>query len=300
MPSPIMPHHPNSPEAQDMSCGCGGKGGGECGQKTTTVGCGCCGMTCGGRCGCMTASRRSFCPITALLMALVIGGGIAFAGRMIGHGITSMSTAQRYVSMRGFAEKDVTADLALWNIGYAATGNDLSVVQTKIEADTQTIRKLLADSGLTDDEVITLPLTMTDLLARDYRSEGSNQARYIVYGSLRVRTDKVALVQKISGTQIGALIRAGVTLRDNQQPPVYVYTKLKDVKPAMVADATKDAKAAANTFAQDSGATLGGIRQAQQGVFQILPRDQADGVYEAAEINKKVRVVTTVDYYLKD
>ena len=288
MPRPIIPHHPDSPEAQDMSCGCGGKGGGACGsKKDQAMGCGC-------------GSRRGFCPLTALLMALLLGFGIAFAGMAIEHGILSMSRAQRYVSMRGFAEQDAKADLALWNINYAATGDDLTAVQTKIETDTQTIRKVLADNGLKDDEIITLPLSMTDLLARDYRSEGSNQARYIVYGSLRVRTRNVDLVQKISGTQIGALIRAGVTLRDNQQPPVYVYTKLKDVKPAMVAEATKDAKAAADTFARDSGATLGGIRQAQQGVFQILPRDQADGIFEAAEINKKIRVVTTVDYYLKD
>jgi hypothetical protein len=291
MPRPIMPHHPDSPEAKDMSCGCGGKGGGACGSKTDTA------LT---HAGCGYAVKRGFCPLTALIMALLVGGGIAFAGLAIEHGVMSMSRAQRYVSMRGFAEQDVKADLALWNINYAATGDDLAAVQAKIETDTQTIRKLLADNGLGDDEIITLPLSMTDLLARDYRSEGANQARYIVYGALRVRTDKVDLVQKISGTQIGDLIRAGVTLRDNQQPPVYVYTKLKDVKPAMVAEATKDAKAAAATFANDSGATLGGIRQAQQGVFQILPRDQADGIYEAAEINKKVRVVTTVDYYLKD
>lgn len=288
MPRPIVPHHPDSPEAKDMSCGCGGKGGGNCGSKKAeaTVGCGC--------------ARRGFCPLTAFLMALVIGGGIAFAGWSIAHGITQTTKVQRYVSMRGFAEQDVKADLALWNIGYAATGDDLAAVQSKIETDTTTIRTLLTQNGLSDDEIITLPLNMTDLLAREYRGEGANQGRYIIFGSLRVRTDKVDLVQTISGQKLGDLIRSGVTLRDNQQPPVYVYTKLKEIKPAMVAEATKDARAAADTFARDANTTLGSIRQAQQGVFQILPRDQADGIYEAAEVNKKVRVVTTVDYYLGD
>lgn len=297
MPKPIIPHHPDSPEAQDMSCGCGGKGGGACGSKKAAGDAMSCGCGCG--CGCCKP-RRGFCPFTALLMALLIGGGIAFAGLAIEHGILTTTKVQRYVSMRGFAEKDVKADLAIWNIGYAATGDDLASVQTKIENDTNTIRTLLTQNGLSEDEIITLPLNMTDLLARDYRSEGANQGRYIIYGSLRVRTDKVDLVQTISGQKLGDLIRSGVTLRDNQQPPVYVYTKLKDVKPAMVAEATKDARAAADTFARDANAKLGTIRQAQQGVFQILPRDQADGIYEAAEINKKVRVVTTVDYYLGD
>lgn len=284
MPRPIIPHHPDSPEALDTSCPCGGKGKGACGTGDK-------------KCCC---KRSGFCPFTALLMALLIGGGIAFAGLAIEHGILQTTKVQRYVSMRGFAEKDVKADLALWNIGYAATGDDLATVQTKIETDTATVRKLLTDNGLTEDEIITMPLNMTDLLARDYRSEGADKGRYIIYGALRVRTNNVDLVQKISGQQIGDLIRAGVTLRDNQQPPVYVYTKLKDVKPAMVAEATKDARAAAEKFADDADAHLGTIRNAQQGVFQILPRDQADGIYEAAEINKKVRVVTTVDYYLAD
>lgn len=297
MPKPIIPHHPDSPEAQDMSCGCGGKGGGACGSKKAAGDAMSCGCGCG--CGCCKP-RRGFCPFTALLMALLIGGGIAFAGLAIEHGILTTTKVQRYVSMRGFAEKDVKADLAIWNIGYAATGDDLASVQTKIENDTNTIRTLLTQNGLSEDEIITLPLNMTDLLARDYRSEGANQGRYIIYGSLRVRTDKVDLVQTISGQKLGDLIRSGVTLRDNQQPPVYVYTKLKDIKPAMVAEATKDARAAAEKFAADADAHLGTIRQAQQGVFQILPRDQADGIYEAAEINKKVRVVTTVDYYLGD
>ena len=291
MPKPIVPHHPDSPEALDTSCPCGGKGKGACGTGAKGL--------CGCGCGC-AVRRKGFCPFTALLMALFIGGGIAFSGLAIEHGILQTTKVQRYVSMRGFAEQDVKADLALWNIGYAATGDDLAAVQAKIETDTSTIRTMLMQSGLSEDEIITMPLSMTDLLARDYRSEGANQGRYIIYGALRVRTDKVDLVQKISGQQLGDLIRAGVTLRDNQSPPVYVYTKLKDVKPAMVAEATKDARAAAEKFATDANAHLGTIRQAQQGVFQILPRDQADGIYEAAEINKKVRVVTTVDYYLAD
>lgn len=297
MPKPIIPHHPDSPEAQDMSCGCGGKGNGACGSKKDAVmgsGCGCV-----GGCGC-ARKRSGFCPFTAVLMAILIGGGIAFAGLAIEHGILQTTKVQRFVSVRGFAEQDTKADLAIWTIGYAATGDDLTAAQDKIEKDTQTIRGLLTENGLTDDEILTQPLSMTDLLARDYRSEGANQGRYIVYGALRVRTSKVDLVQTISGQKVGDLIRAGVTLRDNQQPPVYVYTKLKDVKPSMIAEATKDARAAADKFAADSGAHLGSIRQAQQGVFQILPRDQADGIYEGAEINKKVRVVTTVDYYLAD
>lgn len=286
MPKPIVPYHSDSPEAKDTSCGCGGKGKGACSTDKKD-------STCGSK-------KNGFCPITALLMALFIGGGIAFAGLAIEHGILQTTKTQRYVSVRGFSEQDAKADLALWNIRYAATGDDVAAVQEKIERDTAIIRKLLTDSGLKEEEIITMPLSMADLLAREYRSESANKGRYIIYGSLRVRTNNVDLVQQISGTKIGELIRAGISLSDNQRPPSYVYTELKDVKPAMVAEATQDARAAAEKFAADSGAKLGSIRRAHQGVFQIMARDQGDGIYESNEINKKIRVVTTVDYYLAD
>jgi hypothetical protein len=286
MPKPIIPYHADSPEANDTSCGCGGKGKGACGSGKKENGC--------------CSQKRRFCPLTALLIALFIGGGIAFSGVAIKQGIFQITKTQRYVSVRGFAEQDAKADLALWSISYAATGDDVAAVQEKIENDTATIRKLLADSGLKEDEIITMPLSMSDLLAREYRSEGANKGRYIVYGSLRVRTKNVDLIQQISGTKIGDLIRAGISLSDNQRPPVYTFTELKDIKPAMVAEATKDARAAAEKFAADSGSTLGSIRRAYQGVFQILPRDQGDNTYESNEIDKKIRVVTTVDYYLVD
>jgi uncharacterized protein len=141
---------------------------------------------------------------------------------------------------------------------------------------------------------------MVDLLSREYRSEGAEKGRYIVNAGLRVRSTQVDLVRSLAGMKIGALIKSGVTLRDNQQPPVYLYTKLKDIKPEMIAEATEDARRAAAQFAKDSGATLAGMKSASQGVFQFLPRDQADGVMESAEIDKTVRVVTATDYLLAD
>ncbi|MDX5336566.1 MAG: SIMPL domain-containing protein, partial [Marinobacter sp.] len=71
------------------------------------------------------------------------------------------------------------------------------------------------------------------------------------------------------------------------------------IKPAMIAEATASAREAAQQFARDANASVGGLRRANQGVFQILARDQAPGVSEQQQPVKTVRVVSTVDYYLE-
>lgn len=283
---------PITPEQVAHPVGCGGTCGGKCGSKKGVANEGLPVATCGPRASCCSS-------IVPFLMALLLSGGIAYAGYAIGCGIHSISAAQRSISVRGFAEREVKADLAIWNIGTVATGNDLAAVQNKVESDRDTIQKYLNDNGIGNDEIIELPTSMTDLLARDYRSDNSAESRYIVNSGLRVRSNKVDVVKELSGLKIGALIKANVTLKENQQP-VYLYTKLKDIKPEMVAEATKDARAAASQFAKDSGAHLGGMKSASQGVFQFLPRDQADNAMESAEINKTVRVVTTTDYFLAE
>jgi hypothetical protein len=267
---------------------CCGKGLCGCGPEVTAGG--------GSACGCR---KRSFCPVMCFVIAVLMAGAIAYAGCAIGHGISSLAENARVVTVRGLAEREVKADLALWNIGYVATGNDLNALQAKVEGDSETIRAFLKQAGLTDEAIIELPTNMVDLMSRDYRSEGADQSRYIVNAGLRVRTDQVDLVKELSGLKIGALIKAGVTLREGQ-PPEYIFTKLKEAKPEMVAEATEDARRAASQFAKDSGAKLGAMKTASQGVFQFLPRDAAQGVMENYEINKTLRVVTSTEYFLVD
>lgn len=271
------------------TCGCGGKGKGACG--TTTSG----GNTCG--CGCATCRCGARFSCGSIVAALIVAIGLALSGWFVGHGVRSVSDAKRNIDVRGLAERDIEADLAVWNIGFVATGGDIAEVQAKVEADGNKIRAFLKDNGLSDDEMIELPTSMVDLLSRDYRSEGADKSRYIVNAGIRVRSKQVASVKALSGMKIGALIKAGVTLKEGQAP-VYLFTKLKEIKPVLVAEATDDARRAAETFAKDSGAKLGNMKSATQGLFQILPRDQADGVMESAEIDKTIRVVTTVTYAL--
>lgn len=296
--TPIPPDYDGN--AGKGNCKCGGKG---CNttkedkmeQKT------CCDTK--DSCGCGPAKTRcasSCCKnMLKLLIALVLASGMALAGYAIGCGIRSISDSQRNITVRGFSERNVKADLAIWNIGYVATGNDIAGVQDKVEKDANILRLFLITNGIEESEIMELPTSMVDLLSRDYRPDNAKDSRYIVNAGLRIRTNKVDIIHKLSGVKIGGVIKSGVTLSDNS-PPVYLFSKLQDIKPEMVAAATDDARRAAEQFAKDSGAKLGTMKTATQGLFQFLPRDQANNVIESQEINKTVRVVTSVSYFLKD
>jgi hypothetical protein len=139
----------------------------------------------------------------------------------------------------------------------------------------------------------------------DARTVGgyANTARYIIRQTLVVRSADVDKVQAAS-QRVPELVRNGVVLSSGQEygggGPTFVFTGLNTLKPAMIAEATARARQGAEQFARDANSTLSGIRTASQGVFEILPRDQAAGITEESQVRKRVRVVTTVVYGLDD
>jgi hypothetical protein len=238
---------------------------------------------------------------SALATAL-LAVGVALAGWFVGHGFVKGRTADRYVSVKGVSERDVVADIALWPIRFTASDNSLAEAQRRFDTSRTAIIGFLERSGITADHTELQSFEVVDAMADRYRSEPAS-SRYIVSGTLMVRVDNPALVQRAS-QNVGELAQTGVVLSSGSQygggGPTYLFTKLNDSKPEMIAEATASARQAAEQFAKDSGSRLGPIRQASQGVFQILPRDRAPGVAEESQSNKTVRVVTTVEYYLED
>lgn len=140
--------------------------------------------------------------------------------------------------------------------------------------------------------------------ANQYGGERPSAARYVVSQTVLVRSQDVDRVLAASA-RVGELVESGVVLSSSRSGygpsgPTFLFTRLNDLKPGMIAAATANAREAAEQFAKDSRSSLGGIRQANQGVFVILPRDQVGGIPEESQPLKTVRVVTTVEYYLKD
>lgn len=246
-------------------------------------------------------SDRNGLAANLFMIGLLVAAGLAAFGWLVGQGLENFRAGERSVSVKGLAEREVEADLALWSLRFVATDDDLNAAQARLQADAGQVRAFLAEAGFSEAEVELEDYQVTDLLAQQYRS-GPVESRYILAQSLLVRSGDIAKVGK-AAQNVGRLVDAGVVLSSENQPisgPVYLFTGLNEVKPEMIAQATANAREAAEQFARDSGSTVGPIRRASQGLFQILPRDDYPGAYEPKQPVKKLRVVTSMEYLLTD
>ena len=234
-----------------------------------------------------------------LIPAAIVGGllavGLIGGGALVGQGVIHARAGDRTVTVRGLSERTVKADLAVLPLRFTASGDVLSEVQTRIDGDLALVRQFLTAQGYPSDAVDLGRLEVADTRSREYAAQNGGP-RFILAQTVIVRTNDVARVQATTRA-LNDLVRQDVVLQDFQGPS-YVFTKLNDVRPQMIAEGTAAARTGAEQFAKDSGTPLGPIRQATQGSFEILPRDGAGGD-EAASIDKKVRVVTTITYGLK-
>jgi hypothetical protein len=238
--------------------------------------------------------------ILALTAALVLGLGIALGGYLAGDGFVKSRLGDRSVSVKGLSEREVKADLALWALRFVVTGNDLAETQAEVKRNADVVSNFLKSHGFSEDEVELQAPQVTDRLAQMY-SSGQFDTRFIIAQQLVLRStdvDKVAKANRDSST----LVEQGVVLSNEYGPvrPSYLFTKIADVKPEMIEEATKRAREAAETFAADSGSSLGGIKRAWQGQFSIQPRDEIPGAQETEQVMKTVRVVSTIEYLLAD
>ncbi|MGD8375173.1 MAG: SIMPL domain-containing protein [Acidobacteriota bacterium] len=234
--------------------------------------------------------------------ALFLAVGIALGGWFVGRGFEHGRAADRFVTVKGVAERDVTADVALWRLRFVATGDDLGQARGDLRRSHDVTLAFLRDQGIDAAQVQVESQEVNDTRANPWRTPDPNQVRYIVSETVLVRSSEPDGIQRASQA-VGDLIDQGVVLA-NDGPyaggPTYLYTRLNDVKPEMIAEATAAARKAAEQFARDAASPLGSIRRANQGVFEILPRDRAPGVDQASQVHKTVRVVSTIDYFLED
>lgn len=238
---------------------------------------------------------------TPYLVALIVALGLVLAGGAIGRGFSDARLADRYVTVKGVAEREVQADLALWPIAFVAASDDLAAAQSQIVQSSQRIKRFLAAQSLDTAQAQLQTLRVTDRLANPYQA-GEGGRRFIIRQTIILRSTEPEKVLAASQL-VGQLVEGGVVLSSGEEygtgGPTFLFTRLNDIKPAMIAEATGRAREAAEQFARDAQSRLRGIRQANQGVFVILARDQAPGVSEESQLMKTVRVVTTVEYFLR-
>lgn len=233
--------------------------------------------------------------ITAVAAAGILALGVAAAGAFVGKGVENARIGDRTVTVRGLSERIIKADLAVLPLKFAAAGDDLQAVQADVDGDLAAVRRFLANEGYAASEIDLGRLEVTDQYAREYQ-QMNVAARYRVAQTVIVRTTDVDKVQATT-RRLDELLRQGVVLQDYSGPS-YLFTKLNDVRPAMIAEATASARTGAEQFARDARADLAGIRSATQGSFEILGRDDI-GYDSNSQVFKKVRVVTTITYGLR-
>lgn len=226
-----------------------------------------------------------------LLAATAIGAiGLSLGGWFAGSGLVRMKEAERAVTVRGLAERDVRADLATWTISYTSAGYDLATAQADAQADTQAVRAYFVGLGFPANA-----LTPAGVSVNSFTNEGVTT--FTVSQRLQFRTTDIARAQRAVAGQFD-LVGRGVSIADGSTM-VYSFTKLNDLKPQMIAQATRDARRSAEQFADDSGASVGDIKSATQGYFEISARDGESSGYGVSDTpDKRVRVVTTVEYFL--
>ncbi|MCQ2965747.1 MAG: SIMPL domain-containing protein [Alphaproteobacteria bacterium] len=230
---------------------------------------------------------------------LVLSIGLVLGGFFPGYFYYKTIQHNRTVSVKGLAEMNVEANLAIWKIKFKTTGNDLKILNNKMGKDADEINNFLISKGFSPDEIILGRLNSNDLMTNAYRDDHAENSRYILDQTITVRTSKVRETET-SLNEIGSLVAKGVIFdfQDYVAPVSYLFTGLNDIKPKMLEEATKNAKQAADEFAKSSNSKVGKIKSANQGVFSILPRDQTPNINESEQIEKTVRVVSTIVYYI--
>jgi uncharacterized protein len=230
--------------------------------------------------------------VQALLSAAaILAVGLIASGYLLGDGLTRAKHSDRSVTVRGLAERDVTADLATWTISYSATAGNLAEAQSAVDRDTAAINAFFHELGFPADA-----LQPTGVNVSQYTQDGF--PRFTIRQRISLRSNDIERAQRAVRQQFD-LVRRGVAL-DEGSGMSYTFTKLNEIKPEMVAEATRDARSAAEQFANDSGTGVGGIKQATQGYFSIEARDGEGGGWGVSDTPyKKVRVVTTIDFYLR-
>ena len=216
--------------------------------------------------------------LAAIIVGLCLLVGLTAAGYFIGRGTARFKSDVRTVTVKGLVEKEVRADEAVWTVSLRRASDDLKDAHAKISADRDAVLAFLQKQGFKDSEITRQPTQTIDKLAREYgQQQGTDRFRYVVTSAITVRTPNIDQIQKSLGST-EELLKAGVVLdgEGNAANPRYVVSKFNDLRPQLLAEATKNARAIAQQFAADSGASVGKIHSANQGMIQIFGSDGND------------------------
>lgn len=231
--------------------------------------------------------------LTNIIASVVLAAGLLALGLCVRSGLNSFTDRQRVVDVKGLAEREVNANLVTWPIMFKEVGNDLPTVYQRVTAVNNQIVDFLVANGLSQDEISIGAPKVQDLQTDRYNTNPLPY-NYAVTSVVTVSSSKVKQVHSLINRQ-GELFSKGIAIISDYSTTItYDFTDLNSIKPEMIAEATQNAREAAKKFADDSDSRLGKIKTARQGQFSIEDRDATTPYI------KKVRVVTSLTYFLED
>ncbi len=236
-----------------------------------------------------------------LAAAAIVAGGIAFAGFSAGQSLVHSRLGFRTVTVKGLSERPVKADLGFWSISFVATGDSLEEARQALTSSETAVKAFLTARGFPATAYQVQNIRVEDKLANAYSNGGLNGPRYILTENLMVKTTEVDKLAEASRNS-GDLLKEGVVFANDgsSSGPSFQFTGLNELKGALLTEATQRAREAADKFAKESGAKVGAIQNANQGVIEVNPAVEIPDSPPDRQIDKKVRVVTTITYFLKD
>lgn len=233
---------------------------------------------------------------SALILGVCIFLGLAFLGFFLGQSALKVKAYERTVTVKGLSEREYPADIVLWPIHFSTSDNDLTELYAAIERDSQEIIGFLRENGFEGREITVSPPGITDKLSQGYE-KSKIEYRYTAARTITVYSTKIDTVRSAINRLV-ELGKKGIAFTDNTYQGLpdteFLFTRLNAVKPVMIEEATTKAREVAMKFAKDSGSRVGKIKRAWQGQFSISNRDRNNPHI------KRVRVVSTVEYYLSD
>ncbi|ECQ6939664.1 TPA: SIMPL domain-containing protein [Campylobacter coli] len=231
-------------------------------------------------------TNNIFMALAIVLASLILAFGFNKA-------LSDFKTLERSVSVKGLSQKEVEADTLILPIKFTRSNNNLTNLYEELEQDKENIIKFLEKQGIKEDEISYNSPNIIDRLSDPYSNDTQAAYRYIGTANLLIYTQNVKLGKSIL-ENISSLAKFGIVTKIDNYDIEYLYTKLNEIKPQMIEEATLNARNAAIKFAQDSNNHLGKIKKASQGQFSISNRDKNTPYI------KTIRVVSTIEYYLKD
>ena len=232
---------------------------------------------------------------SALILGVFIFLGLSALGYLVGNAAIQYKQYERSVTVKGLSEHEYDADIVIWPIQFTAAGNDIESLYGSIDASTNRIKDFLVENGIGPEEVSLAAPAITDKLAQQYGSNDRPEFRYTALQTVTVYSKNIGAVRSVMSS-LSQLGKKGIvfTVDNYQAQTEYIFSRLNEVKPEMIEEATRNARDVAERFASDSQSSLGKIKRASQGQFSINDRDKNNPHI------KTVRVVSTVEYYLSD